>query len=186
MSGLLRIIDNTIHGVREKLRPVELVDNLKNISQHNWEQSNETQDPDWGMWLYKHQEDRDRKRKIDPVRLNEKYCQLHDEYANATGGFFVLEKIMILMEKRMRCRAMLEKDPSQINFVNLYTEMIEQLTKVDEEVDVVKNRMIVQKAYGQPIDVHKTSAYEFAMITKALKEEAAQINAKKNGKNRSE
>lgn len=162
---------------KKKLTAVLMVESLRDISQHNWERLNETQE---ARWLFKNQDDKDRL--TDPEIVENKLHQLHDEYANATGGFYVLEKLMILMVKRIEARAKVGLgDKSQKNFVNLYTQMIDQLMEVDGEVDIVKTRLMVQKAYGQPINVHETSAYEFAMITNLVKDMAAQTNNAHNG-----
>lgn len=171
-----------LRKIRKKLWPVILVEDLKTISQYNWERLNDETDPEKRVrWML--EDDKDKKRLIDPLIIEAKYCQLHDEYANATGGFYIIEKLLILMVKRIEARVKVGLgDKSQKNFVNLYSQMIKQLLNVDEEVDVVKTRLIVQKAYGQPINVREISAYDFAMITNIIKETAARTDSTGNGK----
>ena len=122
-------------------------------------------------WLFKNPEEVGRL--VDPIRIEEKYFQLHDEYANLTGGDFSLEKVMILMVKRMEARVKVAAgDKSAWNFIHLYTDMIDRLLESGSDVDVIKTRMSVQQAYGMPIDPHKTPVPEYVKIMDLVKDQA--------------
>ena len=88
------------------------------------------------------------------------------------------------MVKRIEARAEVGAgDLSAMNFVNLYEMMIKELTESGEEVDVVKTRMAIQQAYGQPLNPKEMSAFEFAQVMELVKEQAARRTTKnRNGK----
>lgn len=151
-----------------RIKPVELVESIQELILFNWEQLNIKGGE---KWIFKNKEDWGRK--VDPERIEKKYFQLHDEYAEATGGSRTIEKIMILMVKRLEARVLVGAgDKSAKNLVNLYSEMINRLMEGGGEVDIIKTRLQVQQAYGMPIDPHKTTVAEFIKIMDIVKDQA--------------
>lgn len=153
---------------------IELVKNLKDISQFDWEEINDNDSEGRNfLLLIKNEKDRKLKANYSEI-LEEKFCQLHDEYNDLTGGIHQLEKIIILMQKRISMRlAVARGDRSAANWVNMYSAMIDELTKPDEDFNHVKMRMSIQQAYGMPINIREISAYEFIQITNLVQEQAA-------------
>lgn len=153
-------------GRKDKLGLVQLHESIKMLPLHNWEQMNLTNDM---LWLLIDQ--KDRKRKIDPVRVENAYLAIYDEYATETGGHEKMDKWRDLMIMRMEARADLAQgDRSAQNRIDIYTDQIKQIMKSGGDTNVVKNRMLVQKVYGQPIKPLEITVYEYLLICKILEE----------------
>jgi len=167
----LKILIEIGRKKRGKLGPVELIESIDTMILHNWEQLNITRDL---KFMYKYEEDYDRK--VDPKRLEEKYFQLHDENGDQTGGSDIIEKLLVLFVKRLEARAKMTTDKSQKNFVTHYDEMIRVLMEGSGDVDIIKTRMMVQKAYGQHIDPKVITVTEYNKIMDVVKEMAGPTN----------
>jgi len=155
---------------------VRLCSNLKEITQHNWEELNET--GDFTFLIY---HEKQRKRKVKPELLDDAFCNLHDQYNKLTQNEGQIEKLIVLMQKLIDARFRVGAgDKSQMNWVNQYEAMLEELTKPNEDFDIVKTRMSVQQAYGMPINTKEISAYEFVQITNLVQEQAARNTANNN------
>lgn len=155
-----------LRKARAKLMPVELWESLEEMWLHNWEQLNLTGKP---QWLIK--KDRERTRKISAKRFEIAFFSLHDQYSAIVGGNKIMEKYRILVEKLTEARAKVAKDKSQKNWVRQYEAQIKQLMKPDEDgPDMIKQRMIVQKLYGQRINPKDTTVGEYIRITQVVNE----------------
>jgi hypothetical protein len=160
-----------------KYKPVELYESINEVIQYNWEQLSLTGDP---KWLVK--DDKNRDEKINEERFKELFFKLHDEFSDLTGGSEIMEKWSILMIQRMEARVLyLNGDRSQINLVNLYTAMIDELMSGSEDVNIIKSRMIIQRAYGQAINPRDYTVPEYQAIVEIVRE---QNQSKPNGENR--
>jgi len=160
---------------------VRLCSNLKEITQHDWEELNET--GDFRFLIY---HEKQRKRKVKAELLDDAFCNLHDQYNKLTRNEGQIEKLIVLMQKLIEARFRVAAgDQSQMNWVNQYEAMLEELTKPNEDFDIVKTRMSVQQAYGMPINTREVSAYEFVQITNLVQEQAARntVNNNQNGEN---
>lgn len=154
---------------------IKLVKNLKDISQKDWEELNESEGdgPNLLILVKGGLKEKLKANYID--LLEEKFYELHDEYNELTGGKHQLEKILILMQKRIEMRVKVARgDKSAKNWINLYSAMLDELTKKDDDFNHVKMRMSVQQAYGMPINIKEVSAYEFIQITNLVQEQASQ------------
>lgn len=150
----------------KKLKPVALYDSLHDIPQHNWEQFNITWNPNW---LYK--DPADKGRKVDERLLEAVYFQLYDEHSRLSGNDQFREKLIVLMRKIIKgYRKYAEGDLSQINRIEQWEEMKTQLLAGAQDADIIKTRMLVQKAYGMPIDPKKISAAEYLKICDIVKD----------------
>ena len=156
---------------KKKLGPVELIESVHVMKLHNWEQLNITGEK---KYLYKYVEDWGRK--VDHELIEEKYFQLHDENGEQTGGSDIIEKLLVLFVKRLEARARMGSQPSQKNFVVHYDEMIKVLMEGSGDVDIIKTRMLVQKAYGQHIDPKIITVTEYNKIMDVVKELAGPSN----------
>lgn len=158
-----------------KLSPIKLVKNLKDITQFDWESLND----DMNFFLLI-KDEKDRERKIDVQILDDKFCELHDEYNSLTNNEGQIEKIIILMQKLVAARHLVGLGQlAQKNWINQYEAMLDEMTKPDEEFNPVKLRMSIQQAYGMPINVKEISAYDFIQITILVQEQAARSNKNK-------
>ena len=156
---------------KKKVGPVELIESINVMILHDWEQLNITGDK---KYLYRYVEDHDRL--VEYARLEEKYFQLHDENGKQTGGNDIIEKLLVLFVKRLEARAKMWQQPSQKNFVTHYSEMIRVLMEGSGDVDIIKTRMMVQKAYGQHIDPKVITVTEYNKIMDVVKEMAGPTN----------
>jgi hypothetical protein len=159
---------------KKKLGPVELIESIDVMKLHDWEQLNIKKGEDKLFHMYKHEEDHGRL--VDPKELEEKYYQLHDENGEQTGGNDIIEKLLVLFVKRLEARAKMGTDKSQKNFVVHYSEMIRVLMEGSGDVDIIKTRMMVQKAYGQHIDPKVITVTEYNKIMDVVKEMAGPTN----------
>lgn len=163
---------------RFKLKPIELWSSLDEMLLHNWEQLNLTGN---FKWLYVHESDHSRKLKYEIGE--KKYFELHDQHAELSGDNSTMEKIMTLMQQRIEARAKVGAgDKSQKNWVNQYTEQLKLLMSGGDEVDIIKTRLIVQKAYGMKIDPKTTTVSEYIKITQIVQELNSNNNTEDNGK----
>jgi hypothetical protein len=165
----------------KKLKAVELVKNLKDISQFDWECLND--EMDFSLLI---KDPSHRNRKVNPQILDDKFCELHDEYNKLTKNEEQIEKIIILMQKLVNARYLVGiGDASQKNWINQYEAMLEEMTRPDDEFNPVKLRISIQQAYGMAINVKEVSAYEFVQITNLVQEQAARKTQKNsnNGEN---
>lgn len=158
-----------------------LCENLKEITQFDWENLNDSDSMDFTLLI---KNPKERKRKVEVELLENAFCKLHDQYNKLTKNEHQIEKLIVLMqqliEARFRCAA---GDKSQKNWVNQYEAMLEELTKPDEDFDIIRTRMSIQQAYGMPINVKEVSVYEFVQITNLVQDQAATStsNTDKNG-----
>jgi hypothetical protein len=141
-------------------------DSIRTLPQHNWEQMNVTNDP---LWLLMDQENRTRK--ITEEETEAAYFTIYDQYAEATGLHERMEPWRDLMIMRMEARVQVaEGDASAQNMIDIYTYRIKELMKSGGDTNVIKNRMLVQKVYGQPIKPLEISVYEYLMICQIVQE----------------
>jgi len=141
-------------------------DSIRTLPQHNWEQMNVTNDP---LWLLTCQENRTRK--ITEEETEAAYFTIYDQYAEATGLHERMEPWRDLMIMRMEARVQVaEGDVSAQNMIDIYTYRIKELMKSSGDTNVIKNRMLVQKVYGQPIKPLEISVYEYLMICQIVQE----------------
>lgn len=160
-----------------KLGPAKFHGSIRTLSQHAWEQMNIHSDP---LWLLEDQSDRSRK--IDPDEIENAYFKIYDEYAEVTGLHDTMDRWRDLMIMRIEARAeVAEGDRSALNRVELYSDQIKQLMRTSSDSDVVKNRMMVQQAYGQPIKPQEITVYEYLMISKLLSEQASKTTPTEDG-----
>ena len=149
-----------------KLKPIELWESLDEMWLHNWEQLNLTGN---FKWLYVNEKDWSRKLQYEIGE--KKYFELHDQHAELSGDSSMMERIMTLMQQRIEARALVGAgDKSQINWVNMYTEQLKVLTAGGEDVDIIKTRLLVQKAYGMPIKPKETTVTEYIKIMQIVQE----------------
>jgi hypothetical protein len=160
---------------------VRLCENLKEITQFDWENLNDSESMDFTLLI---KNPKQRKRKVDVKLLEDAFCVLHDQYNKLTKNEHQIEKLIVLMqqliEARFRCAS---GDKSEKNWVNQYEAMLEELTKPDEDFDIIRTRMSIQQAYGMAINVKEISAYEFVQITNLVQDQAAAntTNTNKDG-----
>ena len=155
---------------KKKYRPIQLFESIDEVIRHNWEQLSMTGDP---KWLIKHDHMRDKT--VNPERFKELFFKLHDEYSTLTGGSETMEQWSILMVKRLEARARYAAgEKQQINFVNLYTGMIDSLMEGSDDVNIIKSRMIVQQLYGQNLDVHVLTVPEYEAIVDVVRDQQQQ------------
>lgn len=175
--GAFVILAGLYHGVRwiftRKKKPKhqfpELYKSIKKLPLHNWEQMQVNNDP---LWLVVDQSERDRK--LPKGALTEAYFSLYDEYADATGLHEVMDKWRNLMIMRLEARAEIaDGDLAAQNRVDIYTHQIEQIMRSSGDSDAIKNRILVQQAYGQPLKPTEITLYEYLMVRKLLEEQAA-------------
>lgn len=84
-----------------------------------------------------------------------------------------MDKWCDLMTMRLEARADLaDGDKKAQNRIDQYSGMIDNLMKTSGDSDMIKNRMMIEKAWGQPIDVHKKTVYEVLTMIKILEEQA--------------
>jgi hypothetical protein len=76
-----------------------------------------------------------------------------------------------------------EGDRAQINFVNMYQKMIDRLMEGTGDVDIIKSRMIVQKAWGQNIDPFNVTVPEYKKIIEVVQEDTSRQNELNNRAN---
>lgn len=158
-----------------KLKRIELFESLDFMPLFNWEQLNITGNHKW-MYV----REKDHSRKLPDDIIEKKYFELHDQYSEISGDTATMDKLITLYSQRMDARVLMDKDKSQVNWVNHYSDMIKQLMAGGDEVDIIKNRMLIQKLYGMPIDAKKTTVTEFIKITEVVKETASS-NTEDNG-----
>lgn len=164
-------------SAKKKLKPVELYTSIKEMPQHNWEQMSINGDP---LWLVVDQSER--KRKITPEALEQAYFSVYDEYAEATGLSEVMDSWRDLMIMRLEARAdVATGDRSALNRIDEYTIKIQNLMKSSGDTDVIRNRMLVQQAYGQPIKPKEITVYEYLMIVKLMEEQASRSTQRNDG-----
>lgn len=150
----------------KKLKPVALYDSLHEIPQHNWEQFNLTWNP---FWLFK--DVRDKGRLVNQALLEVIYFQLYDEHSYLSGNDQFREKLIVLMVKIIKAyRKYGEGDLSQINRIEQWEGMKKQLLSGAQDTDIIKTRMLVQKAYGMPINPKKITAAEYLKICDIVNE----------------
>jgi len=162
---------------KPKFKPVELYENISEMILHNWEQLQITGDSEW---LIKKEKEKKYKGTIKPERLKEVFFSLHDQYAKLSNGVSeVLEKWHILVLQQMDAMELVAKgDRSQMNFVNMYQKMIDNLMNGGEDVDIIKSRMMYQKEYGQPIRPKEITVPEYRKIVELIDEENARNSSK--------
>lgn len=154
---------------KPKHRFPELYKSIKKLPLHNWEQLQVNNDP---LWLFVDQNERHRK--LPKGALTEAYFSIYDEYADATGLHEVMDKWRNLMIMRLEARAEIaEGDQAAQNRVDIYTHQIEEIMRSSGDSDAIKNRMLVQQAYGQPLKPTEITLYEYLMVCKLLEEQAA-------------
>ena len=165
---------------RKKLKPlseVQLYHSIKHMPQHNWEQMNATGK---AKWLIVDAEDRERT--IDPSKLETAFFSIHDEYSEHTGVRETMDKWSDLMTMRLEARVdYANGDKKAINRINQYTTMIENLMSSSGDSDMIENRMMIEKAWGQPIDVEKKTVYEVITMIKILEKQAKPATPKEDG-----
>lgn len=154
---------------KPKHRFPELYKSIKKLPLHNWEQMQINNDP---LWLVVDQDERNRK--LPKGTLTEAYFSIYDEYADVTGLHEVMDKWRNLMIMRLEARAEIaEGDQAAQNRVDIYTHQIEEIMRSSGDSDAIKNRMLVQQAYGQPLKPKEITLYEYLMVCKLLEEQAA-------------
>jgi hypothetical protein len=147
------------------------------MPQHNWEQMNATGK---AKWLIVDAEDRERT--IDPSKLETAFFSIHDEYSEHTGVRETMDKWSDLMTMRLEARVdYANGDKKAINRINQYTTMIENLMSSSGDSDMIENRMMIEKAWGQPIDVEKKTVYEVITMIKILEKQAKPATPKEDG-----
>lgn len=156
---------------------IEFFESMSDMMLHNWEQLAITGNPNWMLkhsWLMG--------LKLQDEVYEENYFRLHDDYAKHSGDNEVMEKWATLVQKLLDARVKVAHgDKAMMNRVNLYEEMIKNLMKGSDEVDVIGNRMIIQQAYGQPIDPKSTSVLEYIKIKNLVTKQAEMKSAKNKG-----
>ena len=163
------------------LRQTELIEDIYEMLLHNWEQLAITGDPSWMVKNEKH-----RKRKINPIRLKENFFKLHDQNASLSpDGSEYVEKYREIVSQLMDARVQVANgDRSAMNFVNMFEGMLENLTKGDGNFDIIKSRMMVQKAYGLAINPKEITVPEYRKIVEVVEEiSSAQPNINNDGEN---
>ncbi len=156
------------------MKEPELALSIKQMKLHNWEQMLLTGDP---RWMVIDQTKKDWP--FNPEKFHEAYFALHDEYAQITGISEVMERWADLMTSRMDARAAAaDGDKSQLNWVEYYTDQIDNLMRGNKDADIIKTRMTMQFYYKQPIREHEITVYDYLMICKFLEEKAAADAAK--------
>jgi hypothetical protein len=168
--------------LREKLKPIELIENIYNMPLHNWEQMAIHGLP---LWMIKNKKDRKYLGTINDERLTENFFNLHDqESALSKEGSEIMEKWRELVLAQMAASVLVsEGDRAQINFVNMYQKMIDRLMEGTGDVDIIKSRMIVQKAWGQNIDPFNVTVPEYKKIIEVVQEDTSRQNELNNRAN---
>ncbi len=157
---------------KPKFKPVELIENIHEMFLHNWEQLQLSGD---SVWMIKNEADKKYIDTINPERFKENFFNLHDQYAQLSDGVSeVMEKWRILVIQLMEATELVALgDRSQLNFVNMYEKMIDNLMKGGEDVDIIKSRMRYQKEYGQPIRPKEITVPEYKKIVEVVEDEIA-------------
>ena len=142
-----------------------------NIFLHNWEQLNLTNDI---LWLLKDQGDRERTKELPSDEEFERaYFSLYDDYANLTELHEKMDRWRELMILRMEARVeVAEGNKARKNNIEIYTEQIKNIMKSEGDSDVIEHRMIIQQAYGQPINPKTTTLREFLTISRLMEKQA--------------
>lgn len=150
-----------------KRKSFNLYQGIKELPIYNWEKIV------GGEVQYLIIEEKDREKKINPIRLMETYDKCADEYFEAAEIDIINDELFITTQKLIEYRTRyIAGDKSAINFVKAYEEQIRAIKQREGKADFVKNRMALQKWFGQPIDTKKTTVYEFIQISKLAQESA--------------
>jgi len=151
---------------------VKLFEHINDMWLHNWEQLAITGNP---RWMIASDRVRQSKRKVSAARFESKYYELHDQHSeHSPESLEIMDKLFTLFNARLDARAKLaDGDRVQINFIRMFTAMIDNLMKGSGDVDVIKSRMIVQQAYGQPINPKMIKVPEYMKIVEVVQDQAA-------------
>lgn len=156
---------------------VEYYDTIHEMPLHNWEQLNITNDLNWIVKKNKFN------LKVDGQKLADLRLELHDQHADLSGNDSFREDLMVLMVKRIDCRMRMARgDRSAKNFLNMYDGMIQNKLSASEDGDIIKSRLLIQKAYGMPINPKEITVAEYIKISDIVKDLAAsQGKTQENG-----
>lgn len=151
---------------------MSLYNQISEIPQHNWEQLNLTGDL---IWIVK------QPAKHKDEELEEAYFDLHDQSAEASGSTEFIEKWKTYMILRMEWRLKLaEGVRTAQNWIDFYSMAIENMMKGNEDSDIVKSRLYVQKLWGQPINAKQVTHLEYLKIRQLVEEEQTMLKSKQS------
>lgn len=147
---------------------------ISEIPQHNWEQLNLTGDL---KWLIKEESDKE----LTKEEVEQAYFMLCDQSAEVSGSKTVIEDYIRLVVMKMEHRLRLaDGDNSAQNNIDIVENKIQDLIGDTQDADIVKQRLLIQRLWKQPINAKETTHLEFLKIKQIVEEEIS-LNKEDHG-----
>ena len=147
-------------------KPVELFKGLDEMWLYNWNKLNETNDL---KWLVKRQKDREKY--VDPQRLDDRFIELMDEWFELTDASSNRKELYVLIKKLINARnKVIQGDKFQMNWVNKFERMIEDLLKDNVGYDPDKERMKLSAELKMHIDSKTITVKDYHLLVEVTTE----------------
>lgn len=162
---------------KPKFKNFELYNDL-DIPLYNWEQ------------LLKHGDmkflfvnEKERNYHVNPNRIIEAYDSISDKYMQKLDIDLMNDELYILMQHCIQANEdRIQGDRTQINFIKMYEQQIEDIKKESLKADFSKQRMAVEKWAKYNIDPKEKTLNDFCNLVLMMREETEQIIENKNSR----